>query len=254
MPAFCAWDPQTHRDTETQTHRDTETQRHRHTGVLSKSMRPFSQCHPKGADLERGDWPARILAVSLFEPRTPFFEQTLLERDTAQQYQAPGTRTGTKHSHLKPYATLTERVFQVLQGHQKESRCSKSQPGSVFFGRDPFQVGLEGKQLAVCQNQWYHFGVGAPPISVYFSGDWDVHWGYDLDFDPWPTGNTNAHVGVRIPTLTQHPPKKYRADGASAGSASPPCPLPPRSRSQQAGRLDRDGPLPRGLEFLGKPN
>ena len=19
-----------------------------------------------------------------------------------------------------------------------------------------------------------------------FSGDWDVHWGYDLDFDPWP--------------------------------------------------------------------
>ena len=27
---------------------------------------------------------------------------------------------------------------------------------------------------------------GAPPILVYFSGDWDVHWGYDLDFDPWP--------------------------------------------------------------------
>ena len=21
---------------------------------------------------------------------------------------------------------------------------------------------------------------------VYFCGDWDVHWGYDLDFDPWP--------------------------------------------------------------------
>ena len=31
--------------------------------------------------------------------------------------------------------------------------------------------------LAVGQNQWYHFGVGAPPILVYFSGDWDVHWG-----------------------------------------------------------------------------
>ena len=29
------------------------------------------------------------------------------------------------------------------------------------------------------------FGVGAPPILVYFSWDWDVHWGYDLDFDPW---------------------------------------------------------------------
>ena len=23
-----------------------------------------------------------------------------------------------------------------------------------------------------------HLGVGAPPISVYFCGDWDVHWGY----------------------------------------------------------------------------
>ena len=21
---------------------------------------------------------------------------------------------------------------------------------------------------------------------TYFSEDWDVHWGYDLDFDPWP--------------------------------------------------------------------
>ena len=28
------------------------------------------------------------------------------------------------------------------------------------------------------QNQWYHFGVGAPPSLVHFSGDWDVHWGY----------------------------------------------------------------------------
>ena len=27
------------------------------------------------------------------------------------------------------------------------------------------------QQMAVGQNQWYHFGVGAPPILVYFSGD-----------------------------------------------------------------------------------
>ena len=40
--------------------------------------------------------------------------------------------------------------------------------------------------LALGQSQWYHFGVGAPPILVYISWDWDVHWGYDLDFDPWP--------------------------------------------------------------------
>ena len=38
--------------------------------------------------------------------------------------------------------------------------------------------------MAVGQNQWYHSGVGAPPILVYFSGDWDVHWG--TGFDPWP--------------------------------------------------------------------
>ena len=25
---------------------------------------------------------------------------------------------------------------------------------------------------------------------TYFSGDWDVHWGYDLaTFDPWPSGH-----------------------------------------------------------------
>ena len=28
------------------------------------------------------------------------------------------------------------------------------------------------------QNQWYHFGVGAPPILIYLNKDWDVHWGY----------------------------------------------------------------------------
>ena len=31
--------------------------------------------------------------------------------------------------------------------------------------------------MAVGQNQWYHLGVGASPIFVYFSGDWDVYWG-----------------------------------------------------------------------------
>ena len=34
--------------------------------------------------------------------------------------------------------------------------------------------------VAAGQNQWYHFGVGAPPILVYFTGDWDVHWGYRI--------------------------------------------------------------------------
>ena len=34
--------------------------------------------------------------------------------------------------------------------------------------------------MAVGQHQWYHVGVGAPLILVYFSGDWDVHWGYGV--------------------------------------------------------------------------
>ena len=33
-----------------------------------------------------------------------------------------------------------------------------------------------------------HFGVGefTTHLKTYFGGDWDVHWGYDFDFDPWP--------------------------------------------------------------------
>ena len=42
-------------------------------------------------------------------------------------------------------------------------------------GQPIFSTGLD---MAVGQNQWYHFGVGAPPVLVYFSGDWDVHWGF----------------------------------------------------------------------------
>ena len=42
-----------------------------------------------------------------------------------------------------------------------------------------FECLLNGK-LAVGQTQWYHFGVDAPPILVYFGGDWDVHWGYGI--------------------------------------------------------------------------
>ena len=38
------------------------------------------------------------------------------------------------------------------------------------------------QQLAVGQHQWYHLGVGEPPILVYFSWDWDVHWGVRFGF------------------------------------------------------------------------
>ena len=44
--------------------------------------------------------------------------------------------------------------------------------------------------MAVGQHQWCHFGVGAPPILVYFSGDWDVHTGYGL--------LTHCHLGLSL--------------------------------------------------------
>ena len=40
--------------------------------------------------------------------------------------------------------------------------------------------GARSSEMAMVQNQWYHVGIGAPPILVYFSGDWDVHWGYGV--------------------------------------------------------------------------
>ena len=53
--------------------------------------------------------------------------------------------------------------------------------GDLRRGDQPQHRGAESKiDLAVGQNQWYHFGVGAPPILVYFSGSWDVYWGYGL--------------------------------------------------------------------------
>ena len=52
----------------------------------------------------------------------------------------------------------------------------------MLLGHSPLAKAWPDK--AVGQNQWYHFVVGAPPILVYFSEDWDIHWGHDLGFDP----------------------------------------------------------------------
>ena len=41
-------------------------------------------------------------------------------------------------------------------------------------------VALLSFDVAVGQHQWYHVGVGAPPILVYFSGNWDVDWEYGV--------------------------------------------------------------------------
>ena len=49
-----------------------------------------------------------------------------------------------------------------------------------------------------------HFGVGAPPILVYFSGDWDVHWGYG-GFDPWPDKSAIVGLEMNHPSTSKPP-------------------------------------------------
>ena len=68
------------------------------------------------------------------------------------------------------HAVATEQRFILIE------TVHKLLPWTTFFQT----VGCGSKPF------WYHFGVGAPSILVHFCGDWDVHWGYDLGFDPWP--------------------------------------------------------------------
>ena len=59
---------------------------------------------------------------------------------------------------------------------------SLSAPEAGQLGNEkPTKDQLKHAYMAMAQDQWYNFGIGAPPILVYFSGDWDVHWvrGFD---------------------------------------------------------------------------
>ena len=50
--------------------------------------------------------------------------------------------------------------------------CEGGQPAGRYSGILGIPNGCGSKLMGS------HFGVGAPPILVYFNGDWDVHWGY----------------------------------------------------------------------------
>ena len=56
--------------------------------------------------------------------------------------------------------------------------------------RNPSCLMLSHIQMAVVVKTVLgsHFRVGefTTHFRTYFSGDWDVHWGYDMDIDPWP--------------------------------------------------------------------
>ena len=61
-------------------------------------------------------------------------------------------------------------------------------------------------QMAVGQSRvGYHCGVGAPPMLVYLSGDWDVHLGVRA-VDPWPiTGCLILSSPIEGSRLMQYP-------------------------------------------------
>ena len=89
--------------------------------------------------------------------------------------------------------------------------------------------------MAAGQNQWDHFGVGAPPILVYFSGDWDVHCGLtgllthgQMDNQPClkpPIGAWFAPGGLPVPCVPALPAGRgtgaVHGCGASPGQSKP---------------------------------
>ena len=75
-------------------------------------------------------------------------------------------------------------IFHLLQG--PKSREAAAPLFSVLF---QYLFGCVSKPMGS------QFGVGTTHFRTYFSWDWDVHWGYDLDFDPWPF---KSRGGVRL--------------------------------------------------------
>ena len=56
------------------------------------------------------------------------------------------------------------------------SRAAREQPPHHGAGQEGGRVGFMSCGCG-SKPMGSHFGVGAPPILVYFGGDWDVHWG-----------------------------------------------------------------------------
>ena len=88
-------------------------------------------------------------------------------------------------------------AFKTGDQPQTESRAQEKTLAWVRFLRS----GLPKLPYGHGSNQWYHFGIGAPPILDYLCGGWDVHWGYDLGFDPWPYVNVRTLPSYTHPAL-----------------------------------------------------
>ena len=73
-----------------------------------------------------------------------------------------------------------------LAGQPGQAACSSTSEDSAEVAHFVMSFLCEWCSGAVVQCTltyiyiYIYFGVGAPPILVHFSGDWDVHWGYGL--------------------------------------------------------------------------
>ena len=74
--------------------------------------------------------------------------------------------------------------------------------------------------MAGVQNQWYHFGTGAPPILGLFRGDWDVHGGYDLGVDPHRHTDFSQSFGPR--SISPHAAEARRLGHMCSRDVKPP--------------------------------
>ena len=56
--------------------------------------------------------------------------------------------------------------------------------------------------MAVGPNQWCHFGVGefTTHFRTYFSGNWDVHWGYGI----WTHGQMLSNISLKVVSAMLH--------------------------------------------------
>ena len=111
----------------------------------------------------------------------------------------PVIQASLNESNCKP-----RNIFRLAGDMPRSERLqSRTSAGVKVDGAIPLWV----SQVAVGQKQWYHFGIGAPPILVYISGDWDVHWGYGLLTHGQVLAKQKHHVPIYL-----HPTKHTTTD------------------------------------------
>ena len=92
------------------------------------------------------------------------------------------------HTKIQPAGNTWEAISDTFCRSSLPSECRMQKP-DVELSSCRWLAGQRANQAGQCP--WYHFGVGefTTHFRTYFSGwiESDVHWGYDLDLEPWPS-------------------------------------------------------------------